>query len=671
MARASRRSSLPALGAAARRRALPALAVLALAPLGCDDEEAPPAPAPTQERERLGPPPRLHCPGAAGCEGGSDGTLLAGAAKVDVTPTWFEKVKLDYLNEGDCQNGQERCGELIDPLAFKDCGTDKLCRGDDGYVGPDADGTEGDDVLDYFRDCGKDDLCPGDAGYAAPDEGEGNGVFDGHWIAGFSTNRPMLGTHDPIWARAFAVQSGDVTVAWVVVDAVGFFWNNLDNPPDDQETIAQFPEQATRPGIRQRVKALAPDLAVDYVMAGSTHTHEAPDTMGQWGFADEYRAGGVPTRRGVNDAWLFDTVIEGAAQAVVEAVRGLKPAHAYVGGARTGFDGVVRDSRDPPVFDDTVRVLRLADASTDETIATVLNWGSHPEVLWSSNNLVTSDYVHYAREAIEGGLPAAGEKPARPGQGGVAVFVMAPIGGLITPGNKHPLKARDGGTVDTNSFERAQANGETIAEAAFEALATATRIEDPFVEFGAERVEFPIDNTIFKVAAIQYDLFARPYYHFDPRLPDSETNKAWIRSEVAILRLGRATFVTAPGELFPELAVGFGEGALGGRPWADDDPNPPDPALIPELSPPPYLAELAGGGDPDTTFVAALTLDQIGYIVPRYDFEVGDVPYLYEPEGDHYEETNSTGPEAQDIVFRAQKAVARWTPPLVAPPAAE
>lgn len=622
------------------------------------------------DRPRGGPAPMKHCPGAEGCMEGGDGTLRAGAAKIDVTPRGFEQVKPDYLDSTECPEGHPgRCGYLVDPLSFRDCGTDKLCSNDAGYAGPDADGSEGDDVLDYFRDCGFDDKCPGEAGYTAPDEGEGNGRFDGHWIAGFSTNRPMLGSHDPIWARAFAMQSGDVTVAWVVVDSVGFFWNNLDNPPDDPETIAKFPEQATRPGIRQRVKALAPELEIDLVVAGSTHTHEAPDTMGQWGFADQVNDGGLPTTRGVNDQWLFDQVIEGAAQAVIEAVRGLRPAKAYLAKGETGFEGVVHDSRDPVIYDDAVQLLRFAATDDGATIATVVNWASHPEVLWSENNLSTSDYVHYVREGLENGLPAAGGAPAREGLGGVAVFIQGPVGGLIGPGGATTLKARDGGEVTGKTFARAQANGEWVAEAAFAALETEQEVAPEFLEFATELVKLPIDNTLFQVAALSFGLFARPYYDFDDGSEVTEFNRPKLRSELGVIRLGRVTFATFPGELFPELAVGFGEEHRFGHPFAsEDNPNPPDEAQIATLSPPPYLEAITGGAEPDATFLCGLTFDEIGYIVPSYDFQVGDVPYLVEPEGDHYEETNSLGPETVELVVAAHKRISRWSSPVTPSP---
>ena len=46
--------------------------------------------------------------------------------------------------------------------------------------------------------------------------------------------------------------------------------------------------------VRDRVNAIDPTLAIDHVAVGASHTHEAPDSLGQWGPIDP-RGTGVPT----------------------------------------------------------------------------------------------------------------------------------------------------------------------------------------------------------------------------------------------------------------------------------------------------------------------------------------------------------------------------------------
>jgi hypothetical protein len=112
---------------------------------------------------------------------------------------------------------------------------------------------------------------------------------------------------------------------------------------------------------------------------------------------------------------------------------------------------------------------------------------------------------------------------------------------------------------------------------------------------------------------------------------------------VAIIKLGGLGMVTAPGELFPETFVGFSDDNAYGRPIIEEgNPNPPDLSQAPA---PPYIRERLG-----TRFSIPLGLcqDETGYLVPSYDFKLaeGADAYLEEAPGDHYEETNSIGPES-------------------------
>ena len=68
-----------------------------------------------------------------------------------------------------------------------------------------------------------------------------------------------------------------------------------------------------------------------------------------------------------------------------------------------------------------------------------------------------------------------------------------------------------------------------------------------------------------------------------------------------------------------------------------------------------YVADKAAG---KRNLVVSLGNDELGYIVPEYDFVLGFPEYLSEAEGDHYEETNSIGPQIAGVVAEeAQKLV--------------
>ena len=55
--------------------------------------------------------------------------------------------------------------------------------------------------------------------------------------------------------------------------------------------------------------------------------------------------------------------------------------------------------------------------------------------------------------------------------------------------------------------------------------------------------------------------------------------------------------------------------------------------------------------------------DFLGYIIPRFNFVVHPVlPYIFEAQGDHYEETNCIGPDSEDHLYGAMSAITRWRP---------
>lgn len=528
--------------------------------------------------------PDVVCPGDDGCAD-NEGELLAGASAVAITPDCFET--WDDLDE----NGE--WDKSVEP--YYDCGCDRLCEGDDGYPGP--------------------------------DEGEGDGEFQAVWIAGFSTGRAATGVHDDLWARAVALRSGDTTVAIVALDVVGYFYNEVQT-------------------IRQLVADRGVD--VDHVVVHSSHGHEGPDTLGQWGER--------PGKSGM-DREYQDSINESVADAVADAVATLEPVRMFASSIDTaapygdkGTRNTVRDSRDPVIIDEVLYTARF-EATDGTTVATVVNWGNHPEVLSGENTSITSDFAHYLREGVEGGV--AWESGSREGLGGTCVFVNAAVGGLMTPLGI-TVTDGDGNEFTDPTFEKAEALGKVLAGLALDAAEGETEATDPRVAVRASQLYVPIHNIVFQ-AAFLMDLFDRPVYNYDPESDLDENNVPELLTEVDLVTVGPVAMLTVPGELFPELAIGGYDGSRVNTTEdefiASDNPNPPDVSQAPAG---PFWKELAGG---EWAWIVGLGNDEIGYLIPSYDYELDeDLPYWNEPPGDHYEETNSVGPEA---VPRLEEAVER------------
>ncbi|MFT5683549.1 MAG: hypothetical protein ACI8RZ_004481 [Myxococcota bacterium] len=487
-----------------------------------------------------------------------------------------------------------------------------------------------------FFDCGCDRLCAEDDGYPGADEGEEDGTFQAIYIAGFGTNRPVSGIHDDLWSRTVAMRQGDVTVAIVSVDLIGVFYNEVEK-------------------IRQ--DAADAGIDVDHILLSATHNHEGPDSLGQWG-----RQLG---ETGYNDDYMAYVRAQVVAS-VAEAVDALTPATLAVAEAdvstyntEKGSRNVVYDHRDPKIIDRFVKTAWLTDSS-GETIATVVNFGNHPEALGSENSLVTSDYVNATRRGIEEGIVYPDSEV--PGVGGVCVYVSAAVGGMMSP-LRIEVTDGSGETYSESGFDKADALGNVMAELVLGSLASAEVAESPELALRARTFQLPIDNIAFQ-AAFLLDMFRRPVYGVDTAdLAFDDDNVPLLLTEVDLLDVGPIRMLSIPGELLPELALG-GYDESEGHPFTPletlvdaDNPNPPDLSAAPEG---PYLFERMGG---QYNWIIGLGNDEVGYIVPAYNYKIHEsTPYLQEPDGDHYEETNSLGPQTTPLIEAAVIELMEWSP---------
>jgi hypothetical protein len=486
-----------------------------------------------------------------------------------------------------------------------------------------------------FYDCGCDRLCDGDDGYPGPDDGEEDGVFQAIYMAGFGTNRPMRGVHDDIWARAVVVEQGDVTIALVSLDLIGVFYDD----------------------VRAVREAIAAQAAVDLVVLSATHGHEGPDSLGQWG-----RQIG---QTGYNTDYMAH-VIDTTAEAVVEAVGSLQPASLRVGrvnvadfDAEKGSRNVVHDHRDPKIIEPYLNTARLI-GDDGASIATVVNYANHPEALAADNTLVSSDFADALRRGVEDGVDWS--ERSVDGLGGVCVYVQGAVGGMMSP-LRVEVTDGDGDRFSAAGFEKSDALGSVLAEMALEADATGKVVDAPSLALRTATLQLPIDNILFQ-AAFLMGMLDRPIYNIDSgETLDFADGRPEVLTEIDVIDLGPIRMLTVPGELLPELALGGYDGSSG-QPFTplediidSENPNPPDLSAAPSA---PYLYDRMAG---EYNWIIGLGNDEVGYIIPPYNFQLHEsTPYLQDADGDHYEETNSLGPETAPLIEDAVTRLLEWSP---------
>lgn len=423
------------------------------------------------------------------------------------------------------------------------------------------------------------------------------------WLAGFAHGRAATSLHDDLYAVASVIDDGEHRVGIVALDAIGFFHDQV---------LA----------VRRAVGAAA---RLDYVVVASTHNHSTPDLMGIWGPSD-FRSGLDPAYR--------RQVVAAAAAALQDAVGALTPAAVSFIEIPLEPAGLVADSRDPQVFDATLRVMHFT-APRGETIGTIVNWANHPETPWAKNTEMTADFPGYLRDALANGIKGFPRQEA--GLGGTHLYVNGAVGGLMTTNPETTVvDPYDGQAYTAPSHDKARAVGRRLAEAIFRAVRSPLRMglppsaTPPRLAVSARTLQLRIDNPLFRLANA-IGLFGRG----QPRLHH-------IRTEVAMLTFGEASIACVPGELYPEIA----NGGITRPPGADFAIEPVEV---------PALRELMPGR---VKFLIGLANDEVGYIIPRSEWD--DVaPWLYGSPKRHYGEINSLGPDTAPTIHAALRQLSQ------------
>ncbi len=391
------------------------------------------------------------------------------------------------------------------------------------------------------------------------------------YLAGFSNDRQATGVHDDLWARGVVVASSDRKIAMVVLDVVGYFNNEVES-----------------------IRALVDDASFDAIVVSSTHNHEGPDTMGLWG-SDQLDSG--------VDLEYLDFVNQQVADCINEANAALVPAqirfatgdtvgaslppepdlvadgeilqHLCVGGTfdESGacVDGIEVLGDDGPIRNPTTPSFQLRDRQSGDILATLINYASHPESLGSSNTLITSDFPHYMRVALEERF------------GGVAIYMSADLGVLQGPLDVF-LEDELGEMVPRRSFEFAERMGNILAQRAGDALADAGGWDDnPAIEVARSGTfTLGVSNPYFELLG-NLGIFGRRTFD------RPETGPGEITSEMQAFRIGPATFAVTPNEVDPQIA---------------------------NL----YRDRMAGA---DHKFIVGLGNDEVGYQMPEAKFNPG------------------------------------------------
>ncbi len=337
----------------------------------------------------------------------------------------------------------------------------------------------------------------------------------------------------------------------------------------------------------------------------STHSHSAVDTQGLWGknfFSDG------------KNAEFMESLKSKTAEAIIAAYENRKDGKLYFGTAED--EGLLIDTRNPVYYDSTLTRLRFepADGSDDTYI---VNFACHAECLGARTTVVSADFPAYMEKEIVEQTGSAN-----------VVFINGAIGGLVTCEKLDDvLRNFELGLEYVKEF------GEDVGELVM-SVADETELL-PLVNIKTEAVEVKCDNIAL--------LLVRILGVLNNDISKNENGDISIISEVSYMELGdkQIGIFMIPGELSPELESGNFLTADTAANGTEADYKP--------------LAEMS---ECKHQFVIGLCNDEIGYIIPENDFYLHEwLPYFnttVDAAGrNHYEETNSTGPETAGTLLEA------------------
>ena len=447
------------------------------------------------------------------------------------------------------------------------------------------------------------------------------GLLTGHavYLAGFGHNRVATGVHDDLYARCLALRTAAQTLIICSADLIGLFYDDV---------LA----------IRRAFQQKAPSAA--FLVVASTHTHAGPDTLGLYG--------PMLTQTGIDTNYL-EWVDQRIASTAAEAVRAMQPARLELARDDHPLLGSLQGVDRPPVVKDPfLFAMRLVARSTGQTIATVVNWSDHPEVLGRKNTQITSDYPYWVRRYLEKRF------------GGVALFFSGSIGKLSPLGDQVSLlDPQTGKIAEDGTWRKADLLGSKIGRLAERALKSAEEINLDSLSIHTATVFVPMHNLHFRIAEATRVFSGRKPLYTDGK-PDPATEERDvpgvgrvkyptgrdIQTEVDYvqLRAGEravAEIVTIPGEIYPELV----NGGIIHYPGAD----------YPEVAFEPVLREQL---KTKYQFIFGLGNDEIGYLIPKAEWDE-EPPWLMNAAKPWYGEINSSGPDAAGAVLRALVALIR------------
>lgn len=314
---------------------------------------------------------------------------------------------------------------------------------------------------------------------------------------GMGPTRPATKKLGELTVRAVVLEQGATKAAIVSVDALGF------------------------PSVLvQRVSKMVKEIPLQNIVVGATHTHSGPDF---YAFPDG--KGGH-----TGDLKYIDRVCELMAEAINEAAAKVQASTVRVATGKVEGQ-VAYNYYAIELYDPRAGILQFTNTE-GKTIATLVNYAIHPEVLGNEVGAMSPDLIGPLCDRIESKV------------GGMTIFMNGAQGGMITADNRDLSKIADplaGRWTDKREWSECLRIGEKLADEALRIISTAEPMAEVPLQCEHRMVEFPVDSDALW-GVVQYSPLNYP----------RNANRT-ISSRINLIQIGPARIATIPGEALPNI----------------------------------------------------------------------------------------------------------------------
>ncbi len=295
-----------------------------------------------------------------------------------------------------------------------------------------------------------------------------------------------------LYARAIVFENDVTRVAIVSVDNLG--WSSA---------------------LGDRSRALIKNISPEIILIGATHTHSAPDA---YGFPDE-------NGKSLADLKYLDWCVKQIADAVNEAAANAVPASLKIAvgesQGKIAYNFYADKLYDPRCG--VIQAIAESGKNKGNVIATLVNYAVHPEVIGSSQGILSPDLCGPLYDRIESKA------------GGVAIFMNGAQGGMVT------ADTRLEGGKEANTWEECIRIGNLLADEALKIIGKAELQKSPKLLCLSRNIQFPVESEMMR-----YILENSPV-----KMTSVKDNV--ITTRLNYLEIGDAKVLTIPGEALPNI----------------------------------------------------------------------------------------------------------------------